>query len=77
MAAAANFAFTNRQLITYWVRRVNPSSFQEIWGATVLFLQAVPNPFLIALGAPATEPEEKFQGIKQNSLRKEDPSSGN
>jgi tRNA-splicing ligase RtcB len=30
MAAAANFAFTNRQLITYWVRRVFTHHFGEM-----------------------------------------------
>lgn len=30
MAAAANFAFTNRQLITYWVRRVFENHFGEV-----------------------------------------------
>jgi len=30
MAAAANFAFTNRQLITYWVRRVLTHHFGEM-----------------------------------------------
>ncbi len=30
MAAAANFAFTNRPLITYWVRRVFTHHFGEL-----------------------------------------------